>query len=34
MKCPNCDGFVCCQKHAQFLHLNYHVPQEKKNVER
>ncbi len=30
MKCPNCDKVVCCQKHAQFLHLTYHEPQEKK----
>ena len=31
MKCTNCDKLVCCQKHSQFLHLNYHEPQEKKN---
>jgi hypothetical protein len=30
MKCPDCDKVVCCLKHAQFLHLTYHEPQEKK----
>lgn len=24
MKCPDCDLFVCCLRHAQYEHKNFH----------
>lgn len=26
MNCPDCDGFVCCVKHAKYIHSNFHDP--------
>lgn len=31
MNCPDCDGFVCCVKHAKYIHNNFHDPKGVKN---